>query len=212
MKIDRSIVSRHWEQAAVEQLSSQLQSEGYSVQREVPFGNVKADLVARMPDGSFTIFEIKVPGENGNAADWARQASSLRDQARALGGRFQLVIVRPPREREVEIDGLETALRDALLENAPEGLKKLSTEAVIDDVSDIDISSIAVRRGDVQISGEGTVTVTLHSDDDKVHVQESFPFSFRARLDRSNRITQLEGVEVDLSSWDGQEGGTDNRG
>jgi hypothetical protein len=105
VKVDPAIVDRHWEQAAVDQLSNQLLAEGFTVEREVRFGNIQADLVAKGRDGTLTLYEVRIPGRGHTG--WARQAMALREEARARGGRFQLVLVRPPKQIAVEIDGLE---------------------------------------------------------------------------------------------------------
>src|SRR5208282_1527698 len=93
VKIDPAIVARHWEAAAVEQLSARLRQEGYAVEREASVDGVRPDLVARRPDGTVVLYEVKVPGQRDAA--WVSQVAALRDLARAMGGRFHLVLVRP---------------------------------------------------------------------------------------------------------------------
>jgi hypothetical protein len=199
MKVDPATVSRFLEQAATEQLSTDLLKKGYKVERDVPFGSARADLVARGRDGSLIIFEVKVPSPE-NASSWARQATTLRKEARALGGRFKLVLVRRPRPADIEIAGLEEAIRQELIENPPKKLEALSHETTIEDVSGIDITSLSLHDEITEVEGEGVVQVPLYSSDGEAFSDENFPFQFRAKLDRSNRIISFT-CEVDVSAW-----------
>ncbi len=199
MKIDPAIVERHWEQAAVEQLSHELLAQGYTVEREVPFGNLRADLVATGRDGAVTLFEVKVPGR-GRTPDWARRAVALRAQARALGGRFKLVLVRPPRDIAVEIDGLEAALLDSLTRTPPPELARLGPGARIGAVDAVYLDEVKMHGQTVEVAGEGALVIDRHDSQGDAFSQEDFPFSFRAVLDDANRVASLSDVSVDLSS------------
>lgn len=200
MKVDPAIVGRFMEQAAIEQLSGELEAQGYKVERDVALGSARADLVARGDDGSLTVFEVKVPAP-GNASSWAKQASVLREQARALGGRFQLVLVRRPRETRVEIDGLESAIQQELNENTPPALKALSASTSVEGVSSLDITSLSMRDETTEVEGDAVVSAILHSSTGEAVMQDSFPIHFKAALDRANRVISFD-YDVDTSNWD----------
>lgn len=202
MKIDPAIAARHWEAAAVEQLSVRLQQEGYSVEREATVDGFQFDLIARRPDGKVVLCEVKVPGQ-GDAA-WVRHVAGLREQARAMGGRFQLVLVRPPRDTNVQVDGLEKALERALLQQPPYELGSIAKEAVVRSVGDLDISSVSIHEDVVEIEGDATVAVELFDADDEAFAQESLPLFFRAKLDRANHIQEFTELRVDASSLTGE--------
>ena len=202
MKIDPAIAARHWEQAAIEQLSARLRQEGFSIEHETTVGGLHADLVAKRPDGKIVVYEIKVPGRGDEA--WVRQVAALREQARAMGGRFQLVLVRPPKDTNVQIDGLEKALERAMLQQPPYELGSIAREAVVRSVGDLDISSITIHEDIVEIEGDATVEVELFDSDDEAFAQESLPLSFRAKLDRANHIQEFTELRVDTSSLTGE--------
>ena len=202
MKIDPAIAARHWEAAAVEQLSARLQQEGYAVERDASVGGMRPDLLARRPDGTVVLYEVKVPGQ-GDAA-WVRHVAALRDQARAMGGRFHLVLVRPPKNTNVQVDGLEKALEEALLRGPPQALGSLAAEVVVRSVGDLDITSVAIHEDGVEIEGDATVEVELFDADDEAIAQENLPLFFRARLDRANKIQEMIELRVDTSSVTGE--------
>lgn len=202
MKVDPAIADRFLAQAATEQLLADLHSEGYKVSRDVKFGPVQADIVAEGPNGERTVFEIKVPSP-AQVSSWARNASVLQREVRASGGRFRLVLVRRPRETNIEIDGLEDLIRGELTENTHQDLGVLSNRTVINDVGGLEISSLLIHRENTDIAGQAVVSVTLHGSDDEAFAQEYFPLQFTATLDRSNHMTRFD-CEVDLSSWYGE--------
>jgi Holliday junction resolvase len=206
VKIDPAIADRHWEQAAVEQLCHDLQEQGYAVEREVAFGKLRADLVATGRDGTVTLFEVKVPSR-GRTPGWAHQAVALRAQARALGGRFKLVLVRPPRDVAVEIDGLEAALLDALTRTPPAELASLESGARVEAVDAVYLDEVKMHGQTVEVAGEGSLVVDLLESDGGSFLQEDFPFSFRAVFDETNQVASLSDVSVDLSSWGLDHGG-----
>lgn len=207
MIVDPAIAARHWEQAAVEQLEKELSEQGYEVQRDAWLGKRRADLIARRGD-RFTVYEFKVVGQ-GAPRGWADQVVALRDEVRAEGGRFELVVVRPPRTIDITIDGIERALQQALMEEVPRELVEISSRVTIDNVSDVDLSSLEWRDQELGVTGDATVQVTLYSEGGEACATENFPFSFHARLNRSNHVEELSEVEIDLSSWTGESSSDD---
>lgn len=197
MRIDPEIAERHWEAAAVEQVAERLRSEGYSVKRDGRFSGLRADLVARRGDETI-VYEFKSPSEGGE--DWARQVTRLREKAVERGARFHLVFVRPPRGHHAEVEGLDLALLSALRTQCPEELNRLPASTTIDDVSDVEIASIEVRRDEVITGGQATVTVALNTDDQARDV-EYFPFTFEVVLDREGGVKDIIDLQVDTSAW-----------
>ena len=208
MKIDPAIVDHHWELAAVDQLSNELEAQGFDVRREQQFGNPRADLVATAPDGSITIYEIKVPAR-GRTPGWARQVAALREVARDKGGRFKLVLVRPPHAVAVEIEGLEEALRDALIKAPPPELRGLAAHPIIRAVEGVDLNEITMHFDPrtIEVAGEGLLIVEVDDSPMGVLNELDLPFQFKAALDEANRVLSLEGVRVDVAQWQTDDGG-----
>jgi Holliday junction resolvase len=203
VKIDPGIIATLWEAAALDQLSRQLRSEGYDIEREVAVGRHKVDLIARRGNEAI-VYEVKAPGRDGGR-DWASAAAQVREYARSLGARFHLVVVRPPREVQIEVEGIEQALETAMRDSMPPELEELSSRTSVNDVTGVDVTSISVQDDKIQVEGDGTVVALLRSGDDDLVSTESFPFEFRAVLDRANQITELTDVHVDTSSWYGDD-------
>lgn len=206
MRIEPAIATRYIEQAAAEQLSEEMRSQGYEVQREVSLGDLRADLIARR-DGQVIVYEIKVPAADAGeaAADWARQTARLRAYARELGASFRLILVRPPRETHVEVSGLEDQLACALREDPPDDLQAIAASIEIGQVSDLAITSLVVRAEAVEVEGEAIVDVSLLSGEGDEVSRESFPLTFAVVLDRSGHVAELHRADVDTSSWYGEE-------
>jgi len=87
-------------------------------------------------------------------------------------------------------------------------LDSLSTHTRIEEVSDVDIESIHFTRDYILAYGTGAVSVSLQygSDGDLdrgdgVESNDSFPFTFTARLNPNGTILELQDFEVDTSSF-----------
>jgi hypothetical protein len=172
MKIAPDIAARQWEQATLEQLTADMQRQGYSVERAVPLGHRTADLIARR-DEEVILFEVKVPGAS-DPADWAPSVVGMQAEAKKLGAKFQLVVARLPKQTTIRIEGLETALERFLADNMPDQLLRLSNRVMILEVDGIEYSSITYEDG-FQVTGEGDISLSLpEKGGDTI-----FPFSFR---------------------------------
>jgi Holliday junction resolvase len=202
MRLESAQSTRFLELAAVRKVTADMRARGYTVQREARLGRLKADLVARR-DGETIVFEFRVPGQG--KVEWARRAVQLRDRARAMGAKFRLILVRPPRARHVEVEGIESALEEALRDRMPPALELLSARTRVDDVSDVEIESLVMRGDSTEVSGEGAVTVTLRSGRDDEIDTVALPFAFKALLDRNNKVSELLRVGVDTSMWYGED-------
>jgi Holliday junction resolvase len=199
VRVERQIAERHWESAAAEQLAEQLRAKGYKVQRDGKFAEFRADLVARKGEETI-VYEFKSPSEGGE--DWSRAVSLLRERAVERGARFRIVFVRPPREARIEVEGIETALKDALREHLPAELDQLSDHTTVDEVADVEIDAIEVRQLETAVHGEATVSVSLKNNKE-TFASESFPFTFAITLDRDGHLKGISALEMDTSSWFG---------
>jgi Holliday junction resolvase len=191
------------EAARVEELRRYLESEGYQVTQEVTTtAGPRFDLIARKGDQILAV-EVKA---RSRLSDQAEVIQQLRERARREGYRFQLAVVNPPRERTIEIPGLESELETYLLNNVtvPPGLAHLSQNTSIEGVSSLDIASIEVLEDEIQITGAGLIEVKLvwggGEANDGMSWYEKFPFDFEATLDRYLHVTTLE-FKVDISSY-----------
>jgi hypothetical protein len=197
MKVDPVIAARHYEAAALEQTVERLRAEGYEVEHPARFEGLGADLVARR-GGKTIVYEFVVPGSPGTPG-WAEETNALRTLVAERGGRFRLVLVRPPRETRVEVAGLEEALARACEGHA--GLGRLSAGTVVREVGNVALASVQVGRDGTRVSGEATVRVELFDADDESFAEEDFPLEFDLVLDRDGNVASLDRLDVEIPSW-----------
>jgi Holliday junction resolvase len=193
---------QYLEAAKLDELAQQLERDGYNVARSFRDGNVVYDLVATRGDRKVAI-EVTARSALRQAVESIRQ---LREQARRNGfDEFRLVVVSPPRERAVEIAGLEDVLLQHMRDNFPAKLAELSSHTSLDAVSQIDVSSIEVSADGIHVIGTGIVEVTLGyggEPRDGVSWEADLPFDFDVLLDHQLQIAEVHALEIDTSSFD----------
>jgi hypothetical protein len=100
MKMSNNILTQVWEQAALEQIALDYQSQGYSTKKQVKIADMQADLVAQK-DNDVIFFELK-SGKWDNVK--INQALKLRNYVvQNKAGQFKLVLVNRPQEKRIEI-------------------------------------------------------------------------------------------------------------
>ena len=204
MDIRNDILVKAVERAAIEQTAEEYRRRGYSVVREVKMGGRRADLVAKRDD-KVIVFEFKSGLWNARKA---KAVAEMRNYvAHEVGGEFRLVLVNLPRETRISIEGIEEALWQILHENTSQ-VDELATHITLDEVADVDISSVDIGKELIHVSGSGNVSYELQygSDSDMRHgdgsrFTESFPFTFRLYLNHALRVDEVEELDVDISSF-----------
>src|SRR3954447_9971600 len=102
----------------IEELADQLRADGYDVQTSKQ-GDPGFDIIAKR-GGEVIVFEVKARSRLESAVPSINQ---LRQRAAEEGySGFRLVVVNPPREIQVEIDGLQDLLQHQLAEDPPQDL------------------------------------------------------------------------------------------
>jgi hypothetical protein len=197
LKIEPQIMTRHWQQAAADQLTKELVGMGYQVERDARLGDGRADLIARKGDTT-VVYEIKTPGPGGEG--WGESVIRLREAAIASGARFKIAFVRPPRRAEATVEGIEVVLLTALRADPPFDRHKDEATVRIEDVLDVEIDAIAVRSDGVDVRGNATVSVSLRQGEADCGTDD-LPFSFDVTLHRDGSLAAVRDLTVDLSSW-----------
>lgn len=204
MKINDEILAKTYEEAAIEQLVKEYTSKHYFVERQAKIGNLKADLIAKK-DNKIIVFEFK-------SGKWSPQKALAVDKLRnfvahKLKGEFKLILVNPPRKKEISIEGIENLLFQILL-NYTSQTDDLATHVTLDEVTDVDIDSIEINKDIIDVTGTGNASYELQygSDSDVVHDDglqsiETFPFSFRLYLGHDLKTANAEEIDVDTSSF-----------
>ncbi len=205
MEISKSIEQAYLHPMAIAQLAADYSRLGYAVTKEEPVGPYYADLVARKGNETI-IFEVKT----------GRMSRELRQKLAAFSNyvkqtpnhTFRVVFATPPQTKIIEVANLETLIADYFIHHEmPEALQELSSYSLIDDVSDVEISRLAVSKlGELIISGTGTIGVTLRygGSSDGVEMADAYPFDFEVIMtyeSNSWQISEFIRCNVDTSSF-----------
>lgn len=201
---DRGIGGVYLERAAAEELAGSLARDGWTVERESQVDDSRVDLVARR-GGETVFYEFKLAGSTASAG-WAGHLVSQQQLARRHGAAFRLVLVRPPRQMDLEIDGVGQMLFERIVQYPPSEVSDIAGHTLIDDVEGVDLTSVRIRGTIAEIAGEAILGVTLQTGSGEVIGSESFPFTFSATLDlTAGRADEVEVHEVDTTSWYGED-------
>ena len=153
-----SAATQYLEAAKIEELATELTAAGYKILNNDE--DSKYDLVA-MKDGKKIAIEV-LPRSTLRSAETAENVGRLREEAYKQGyDEFRLVLVSPPRETTVAIDGLEAVLFNEMANHLPQELDELSTHTRLTDVNNVSIKSATVTASDLRVVGLGVVEVEL---------------------------------------------------
>ena len=193
---------QYLEKATIEETAARLRSEGYSVEEPGGGPDFGIDLVASRGDRKIAV-QIKA---RPSLRDSAKEIGRIRDAARERGfDEFRLVIVNPPHDREVSVEGLERELR-RWIEEHPAALASIASRVVVLDVVATDLSRLCVVKDSIQVAGVGAVLVECEAGEgegrDETTWTTDFPVSFDIKLTHDLTIASVERLEIDLSSLD----------
>jgi len=190
------------EAAKAEQLERELTAQGYVTERAKRMNGSIYDLVAERGDERIAI-EVKA---QSRLAEQAREVTRLRERAFQLGfTEFRLVVVNPPRARQIEVEGLDSALRTYLVENPPSQIDELSGHTLIEDVSGPEIDEIEVTREGTRVAGDASLELLLQYGEarDGATMHVTLPFRFDVILGLDGEIIEARSIEVDTASLHG---------
>lgn len=195
------------EAAKIEELTSQLRGDGYRVTVHPSGEDLGYDLVAEKDNRKMAV-EVKFNARLGESAETIK---ALRRRSIERGyDEFQLVVVSPPHETDVHIEGLDKKLLDHLRKSPPEALKNVPQMPRIETVSGLDYDAISIIADGTRVTGNGVVRVggplpRLEPIDGIlpcfVQAVHNFPFTFEITLDHELNITDDTKIDVDTSSW-----------
>lgn len=185
------------------------------MQKEVPAGGAQQvvfDLVARR-DHEAIFYEVKVLGEGRSPI--TKQLSALSAQARREGGRFRLVVVRPGREVEVDVEGIDEALRSALEDDPSGQLGTLGDRVEVTSVDGVEIERLRVLQGGrTHATGRAVASINQYAEgSDSLFASTDVPFGFDVVLDTDGTVVDEPSptFDLDLSGWaDEQDNGSGN--
>lgn len=185
------------------EVASELERQGYRVESNASLNDHKAALVASKPGSKTVIYEFELPGNLHHNSEHIRRLRKIADEK---GFEFKLVVVTPPKRVEVAVEGLRQALESKFVERLDStALASLASHVEIDDVADLEITSLNVRGEQTDVAGQGVVDVRLDygggDTRDGVTAYDSFPFTFDVTLSAQPQVVLVRNLEVDTSSF-----------
>ena len=204
MEISKSVEQEYLHPMAINQLVADYTRLGYTVTKEEKIGPYRADLVARKGEETI-VFEVKTGRMNG---ELRQKLTALSNYVKGMPNHtFRVIFATPPQTKIIEINNLDEILTTYLsLAETPEALLALSSNTVIEDVTDLAIRRINVSpAGELEITGSGVIEVMLrYGGSDGVEMEDSYPFEFTVVMfhdGKSWQVAHLNRCEVDTSSF-----------
>ena len=206
MKPLKDFLQANYEKAAIDQIADDYKSKGYVVKKEANVGPYRVDLAVIKGDET-TYIEVKSRKESPEAK---RRIKEMTEFFKTLPNvKFIVAISRYPEPKQIEFDELESVLFDYFTVEFPSELDALSTHTRMDDVHDVTINSIEVGGGEIKLSCNGSVSVSLQygsdseQEDDEPFVM-SFPFEFEGTLKYEGNcysVIDCDTLEVDTDAF-----------
>lgn len=195
--------------AKVEELRKSYANRGYLPEKKTsPDGN-SFDLVLRnQANGRLLAFEVKMLPISREASD---QINKLKDRAIQLGYDFRLVTIVRPRKYDIEIEWLDQALLEYIIEQPPREIEGLATHTAYENV-DVLVTSLSIAEDQARAQVQGTIDVEFQygssgdlASDMGMVSGDSFPFEGEIELDMSSHSVTTANIKVDVSEWDNEE-------
>ena len=182
-------------------MRDELIKQGYEAALDVTIGDARADLIAtRGPDK--IIYEFKATG--GVSQDgWVKNAALLQNEARKAAAQFKLIVVSPQRKLDVDIEGLEEMLADALKRDLPAELEGITANTIVEEVYGVELDHVKITKDLLVIVGAAEVGVTLLAGDGSMVDTCGFPFEFKAELNMPDQQAYITESSFDLTGWYG---------
>ncbi|MEK7395727.1 MAG: hypothetical protein AAB116_02210 [Candidatus Poribacteria bacterium] len=204
MKIEKDILMKHLNEAAIEQIAFEYRNNGYEIQREFCFGDIKADLIARK-DNKLIVFEFKYTNWDKRKKDEIKQLRNIA--VREHGASFKLVLVNQPGEIVVEVDNLEQILLNIVTER-PTLYDQLAIYTEIHNISDVDLCKVAIHKDEIELIGSAMVNMILQygsdtdvDEDSGLRSDESFMLDFHILFDWGFEVKEIIKFNLDTSDY-----------
>ncbi len=211
MEIKREYLQKYLHDIAVDQLVADYQSKGYHVSVRDQIGNYHPDLVARKGD-EVVIVEVKA---DKLTPEKRQQVAGIGDFVRSHRNyKFLVVLATPPEPKAIDIPNLDQLLHNYLIDNFPDGLRKLFANTQIKSVTVTDVTPNEVtltETENIAVKGNAVIEVELRyandffdvsTDNSTAHVKV-FPCSFDITLsytpDKQLIVSAAKELTIDTS-------------
>lgn len=187
--------------AAIEKLTKQLTKDGFVVEREKLGNDIVFDLFA-YKDSDKRIYELKL----GKNRIQEKQFLYLQKHAQNIGAKLYIIYLEIPKSKQIEFYDINTILLNDLNRHTPSSLISLATHVYINDIDNVDITSLIVDKDIIRLEGNGLVYVEAQYGSPKdldegygTFENLEFEFTFRLKLDHYNRKVLDAYYKIDTS-------------
>lgn len=201
-----NFLARYYEKATIDQLTAEYKKKGYSVRREMKFGNYRIDLVAEK-DGQKLLFEVTRGRQDLTSR---KRIEGIEESIRNLPNtRLVIIPTRYEDEKVIVFNGLETIILNYFMEELPDELDELSTHTRIEGVDSVVVDEIKIYGQDIIIKCSGQVTVSLQYGSDSeqeghnAHTM-SFPFEIDGTVswrDDGYEVSEVDCLRIDTGDF-----------
>jgi len=206
MKPLTDYLRQNYEKSFIEQIVEDYREKGYTVKTDVKVGEFRVDIAATKDD-EVVYIEVKTHSVKPDAK---RRIKAMSDYFKTIpNAKFLVMISRYPEPKKIVFDEIEPILCEYFTLEFPSDLDALSTHTRVDDVHGVTINEVVIQDGDLEISCNGMVGVTLQYGSDSeqepgdVPMYMSFPFKFRGTISYDNdySVTDCDELEIDTDAF-----------
>ncbi|HEX6747594.1 MAG TPA: hypothetical protein VF092_09925 [Longimicrobium sp.] len=195
MQIDEDILQRHMEEAAIEQLAAEYLHKGYSVVPAPENGGGDADLVVRRGDERIYFHVRSTPDARQRLT---RVHRHVNEQENA---RLQMVIVRPPKAADIDVEDFEARLLRLCTERiATLGFAGTGYVARPKRVTDVRFDTVNVKREGIEVQGTAVGEFDLDCGGSPA-LNDTFLLNFHLMLSHELEIASVESLTADVSGY-----------
>lgn len=157
--IDRSILIKAIYNAVEETLIKRYEKNGYKVSKNYRIDNYIADLFCQNESESIVI-EIRGTGmrNKGSIDDIITRKNKMIKKYKY---KFKVEYFYIPQEKNIEVDDIENIIFQEIFENMDSYFDQLSTHTVLDEISNVEIYKIDIRKESIDINGTAEVGLEL---------------------------------------------------
>lgn len=192
------------EDMKLEQLTADLEGQGYRVEREALLGDQRVDLLAERGDERLA-FAVKARSRLGESVEEVERLREATLQGTLTG--FRVVVAVPPHMVNVSIDNLRSELLSYLTEHraqlehqTPETEQPFASVTKFVDVIDTVVDAVEMHPSRVHVRGRAWVDVEAPiSDawkDQYDFAVDIFPFTFDLDLDADLKIVKMNRLVI----------------
>jgi hypothetical protein len=142
--------------------------------------------------------------------DSLAEVHQLRKRVREQGADFQLIVVSPPPEVAVDVEGLAEELQERLPKSEIDKIKgaagaTATVDVLIKGITHLEIGSVHVTRQGIRVGGTAVLDLTFSEWEDGllegVVPEDDYPLHFDVLLNNNLQIKEVYELRVDVSGF-----------